>query len=100
MTGGTAGHDIVANALRAELRQRIAGKPCRLQGPELKVRAGENGRYPDALIDCGPPDLGAAVAVSGVLVKALNIGVASASNWVIGSRPRMFSIVRYMVTTV
>lgn len=78
MTGGTMGHDIVANALRAELRQRLAGAACRLQGPDLKVRAGENGRYPDALIDCGRLDLGASVASEPVAVfEVLSPGTAS-----------------------
>lgn len=54
MGGGTAEHDTIANNLRGELRERLRGKPCRPQGPDLKVAAGENGRYPDALIDCGP----------------------------------------------
>ena len=77
MTGGTTGYDIVANALRAELRQRFVGKACRLQGPNLKVRAGENSRYPDALIDCGRRDLGAAVASEPVAVfEVLSPGTA------------------------
>ncbi len=54
MAGGTAQHDAIANNLRAELTVRLRGTPCRLQGPDLKVRAGTSGRYPDALIDCGP----------------------------------------------
>lgn len=53
MGGGTAEHDTIANNLRGELRERLRGKPCRPQGPDLKVAAGENGRCPDALIDCG-----------------------------------------------
>ena len=53
MTGGTADHDTIGNNLRGELRVHLRGKPCRSHGPDLKVRAGENGRYPDALIDCG-----------------------------------------------
>jgi hypothetical protein len=31
----------------------LRGTPCRAQGPDLKVRAGRDGRYPDAVIDCG-----------------------------------------------
>jgi hypothetical protein len=54
MAGGTSRHDTICNNLRGELRTQLRGKPCRVQGPDLKVRAGENGRYPDALIDCGP----------------------------------------------
>ena len=53
MTGGTANHDTIGNNIREELRVHLRGKPCRPHGPDLKVRVGENGRYPDALIDCG-----------------------------------------------
>lgn len=54
MTGGTADHDTISTNLVAELRERLRGGPCRAHGANLKVRAGLNGRYPDALIDCGP----------------------------------------------
>jgi Uma2 family endonuclease len=54
MGGGTAEHDTIANNLRAALLTQLRGKPCRPHGPDLKVRAGKDGRYPDALIDCGP----------------------------------------------
>ena len=62
MGGGTAEHDTIGNNLRAELRDRLRGKPCRVQGPDLKVKAGNDGRYPDALIDCGARMPGALVA--------------------------------------
>ncbi len=61
MGGGTAEHDTIGNNLRAELRDRLRGKPCRVQGPDLKVKAGKDGRYPDALIDCGARIPGAMV---------------------------------------
>ena len=55
MGGGTAAHDRIANALRVELAVRLRGGNCRPHGPDMKVRTGTgNGRYPDALIDCGP----------------------------------------------
>jgi Uma2 family endonuclease len=54
MGGGTAEHDIIGNNLRAALHTQLRGKPCRPHGPDLKVRAGRDGRYLDALIDCGP----------------------------------------------
>jgi Uma2 family endonuclease len=69
--------------LRAALHAQMRGKPCRVHGPDLKVRAGghvlgldpRNGRYPDALIDCGPRAPGAVhaqqpVAVFEVLSKS------------------------------
>ena len=57
--GGTTEHDIICNNLRAALHGQLRGKPCRVQGPDLKVKAGSDGRYPDALIDCGPRISGA-----------------------------------------
>ena len=62
MGGGTAEHDAIGNNLRGELRDRLRGKRCRPHGPDLKVRAGGDGRYPDALVDCGPRVPGALVA--------------------------------------
>ena len=54
MTGGTRQHDTICNNLRAALHERLRGNRCRVQGPDLKVQTGTgNGRYPDALIDCG-----------------------------------------------
>ena len=68
MGGGTAEHDTIGNNLRGELRTLLRGKPCRPQGPDLKVKAGQDGRYPDALIDCGPRVPGALVAQEPVAV--------------------------------
>jgi Uma2 family endonuclease len=75
MGGGTAEHDTIGNNLRGELRAQMRGKACRAHGPDLKVRAGKDGRYPDALIDCGPRVPGALhaqepVAVFEVLSKS------------------------------
>jgi Uma2 family endonuclease len=68
MGGGTAEHDTIGNNLRAELVTQLRGKPCRPHGPDLKVRAGKDGRYPDALIDCGPRVPGAVQAQEPVVV--------------------------------
>jgi Uma2 family endonuclease len=54
MGGGTAAHDTIANNLRDALRAALRGRPCRPHGPDMMVATGTgNGRYPDALIDCG-----------------------------------------------
>jgi Uma2 family endonuclease len=68
MGGGTLEHDTICNNLRGELRTRMRGQPCRPQGPDLKVRAGKNARYPDALIDCGPRTRGVLQAQEPVAV--------------------------------
>jgi Uma2 family endonuclease len=68
MGGGTAEHDTIGNNLRAALHMQLRGSPCRPHGPDLKVRAGRDGRYPDALIDCGPRVPGALHAQEPVAV--------------------------------
>jgi Uma2 family endonuclease len=68
MGGGTAEHDTIGNNLRAALHAQMRGKPCRTHGPDLKVKAGKDGRYPDALIDCGPRVSGALQAQEPVVV--------------------------------
>jgi Uma2 family endonuclease len=62
MGGGIAEHDTIGNNLRAALHAQLRGGPCRAHGPDLKVRAGQDGRYPDALIDCGRRVAGALYA--------------------------------------
>ena len=54
MTRGTSSHDTISLNIAAALRERLRGSPCRAHGSNLKVRAGTSGRYPDALVDCGP----------------------------------------------
>ena len=68
MTGGTSEHDTISLNIGAELRGRLRGSACRAHGSNLKVRAGENGRYPDALVDCGPRTPGAVLAVEPVAI--------------------------------
>lgn len=53
MGGGMAEHDTIGNNLRAALHTQLRRAACRPHGPDLKVRAGKDGRYPDALVDCG-----------------------------------------------
>ena len=53
MTGRSQAHDRIANNLRAALWAQLQDGPCLPYGPDLKVRAGRNGRYPDALVDRG-----------------------------------------------
>ncbi len=53
MGGGTGSHDIICNNLRGEPRTQLRGGEFIQSGPNLKVRAGRNARYPHALIDYG-----------------------------------------------
>lgn len=69
MGGGTTQHDIICNNLRGELWSQLRGRPYRMQGPDLKVHADTgNGRYPDALVDCGKQEIGALQSVEPVAV--------------------------------
>jgi Uma2 family endonuclease len=54
MTGGTARHELIGNALRGILRDRLRGKPCLVFGPTIKIEAAGSIRYPDAFISCDP----------------------------------------------
>src|SRR5580704_2749917 len=48
----------------------------------------------------GTCDHGRKLSVGGVLVKSVRIGEAVRSNWFMGGRPRICSIVRVMLTWV
>ncbi len=72
-------HDTIANNLRVEIWTQLRGKPCRLHGSALKVRAGGSARYPDALIDCGPPAGGGVFAVEPVAIFDV---VSRATDWI------------------
>lgn len=54
MTGGTVGHDQITFNLRRVLESRLAGKPCRPCGPNVKIIAAGRVRYPDVLVTCSP----------------------------------------------
>jgi Uma2 family endonuclease len=52
MTGGTDAHEAIGGTLRALLRDRLLGKPCRVRGPTMKVEVLGRIRYPDAFVYC------------------------------------------------
>jgi len=54
MTGGTFDHDEITSNLRQALRTRLAGKPCRPFGPNVKIIAAGSVRYPDVGVTCSP----------------------------------------------
>lgn len=79
MGGGTAEHDTIGNNLRAALHAQMRGKACRSHGPDLKVKAGKDGRYPDALIDCGARVAGALQAQEPVAVFEI---LSKSTGWI------------------
>jgi Uma2 family endonuclease len=54
MTGGTDTHEAIGGTLRAILREKLRGSPCRVRGPTLKVEVAGRIRYPDAFVYCIP----------------------------------------------
>ena len=69
MTGGSEAHDTIGGNIRAFLKFKLKGSDCRSQGPDLKVLTGMGtGRYPDAIINCAPPDPKGDVAQNPVVV--------------------------------
>jgi len=68
MTGGTFAHDQITFNLRKALDARLAGKPCRPCGPNVKIIADGGVRYPDAIVVCTPVPLKATVIENPVIV--------------------------------
>jgi Uma2 family endonuclease len=56
MVGGTMNHGILADNIRAELRQRLRGGPCRSVSPDGGgiETIGKRVRYPEATVTCSP----------------------------------------------
>jgi Uma2 family endonuclease len=67
MTGGTIAHGRITFGLQQSLAARLAGKPCRPLGPNVKIIVDGRTRYPDALV-CQPVSPTATVAVDPVVV--------------------------------
>jgi Uma2 family endonuclease len=68
MTGGTIAHDQITFDLRTALVTRLAGKPCRPLGPNVKIIVDGRARYPDAIVVCRPVSPTATVADDPVVV--------------------------------
>ena len=68
MTGGTIAHDRITFNLHKALDARLAGKPCKSYGPNVKILTPGKVRYPDALVTCTPTDPNAIVADNPVVV--------------------------------
>ena len=68
MTGGTIAHDRITFNLQKSLDARLAGKPCRPLGPNVKIIVDGRTRYPDALVVCRPMSPTATVAEDPVIV--------------------------------
>jgi Uma2 family endonuclease len=75
MTGGTVAHDQITFDLRKALDARLAGKPCRPLGPNVKIIVDGHARYPDGLVVCRPVAPDATVVDEPVIVfEVLSVG--------------------------
>jgi len=62
MSGGTFDHDRIANNVRTVLDIFLIDRPCRMQGPDIRVRINEDVYYyPDAIVTCDEIISGTAV---------------------------------------
>ena len=68
MTGGTVAHDRITFNLHKALDARLAGKPCRPYGPNVKIVVDGHARYPGAFVVCQPVPLTATVIDNPVVV--------------------------------
>ena len=68
MTGGTVRHDRITFNLHRALDARLGGCPCRSYGPNVKILAGGNVRYPDAVMTCSALSENATVVDDPVVV--------------------------------
>lgn len=67
MTGGTLNHDSVTFGVRSAVGSRLAGAPCRVLGPNVKIVVEGSVRYPDVVVTC-TPQRGTATVVEAPLI--------------------------------
>ena len=78
MTGGTNAHVAIEARLVAALVNRLAGKPCRAYGSNLRIKMRNGVRYPDASVVCAPMGPGDTFATEPVVVfEILSSGTAN-----------------------
>ena len=68
MVGVTFNHAVIQGNLIASLTARLRGTRCRALGSDLKVKAADSIRYPDAFVTCTPGPGGATVVHDPVVV--------------------------------
>jgi Uma2 family endonuclease len=55
MTGGSLNHSTIATNIVTALERRLR-QPCRAYRGDVKIRAADSVRYPDAVVTCTPAD--------------------------------------------
>jgi Uma2 family endonuclease len=65
MAGGTLDHDTIANNLRNIIFNHLGDGPCRINGPDVRVRVEQAiYYYPDAVVTCDDTLSGTAIEVT------------------------------------
>ncbi|HVC58895.1 MAG TPA: Uma2 family endonuclease [Acetobacteraceae bacterium] len=99
MTGGTVAHDRITFNLQKILDVRLAGKPCRPLGPNVKIIVDGHARYPDAIVVCRPVPPDATVVDDPVIVFEILSGGTSKTDLIDKNREYRAtpSIQRYVI---
>ncbi|MFO1433238.1 MAG: Uma2 family endonuclease [Candidatus Competibacteraceae bacterium] len=56
MVGATDVHNLLVQGFAAALRKRLKGSGCRIFTETIKLRVGDNFRYPDVFVTCAASD--------------------------------------------
>ena len=68
MVGATDSHNLIVQGLAAALRTRLKGSGCRVFTETVKVKIGDNIRYPDVFVTCDARDNDPLIKMRPVLV--------------------------------
>lgn len=69
MTGAKQSHNVVVGNMADALRRGAKARGCRTTTSDTAVATGAHGvRYPDIVVDCGPPDPNALVAAQPTII--------------------------------
>jgi Uma2 family endonuclease len=68
MVGATDTHNLIVQGLATALRRRLKGTGCRVFTETVKLRVGNNFRYPDVFVTCAAADNDPLIKTQPVLV--------------------------------
>lgn len=103
MAGGSLRHNLLSNAIGAELRGALRGKGCHVLSSDQRVSAsaGERYVYPDAVVACGGVKIDAAsggIVNPSIIVEVLSTsteGYDRGEKW--GAYQRLASLTDYLL---
>jgi Uma2 family endonuclease len=68
MVGATDVHNLIVQGFAAALRKRLKGSGCRIFTETVKLRVGDNFRYPDVFVTCTASDNDPLIKTQPVLI--------------------------------